>query len=92
MIFAQLIGIAKKVSKQFNSLYPNFKQESLINPEITTFITYGLGKTCYIGMELGSRYDIIKTDIRTNNTNKNSDLGSSGDSNSSSGSSGGGFR
>ena len=36
LIFAQLLGIADKVEEQFSKLYPQFKEQTRLNTDVTT--------------------------------------------------------
>ncbi len=78
LIFAQILGIADKVSEQFSKLYPDMNNLSNINTEFTTYAVYGMARSGYSAAH--NAYSAAHT----------SSSGSGGGSHG--GSSGGGFR
>lgn len=78
LIFAQILGIAKKVSEQFSKLYPEMNNLSNINTDFTTYAVYGMAHSGYSAAH--NAYSAAHT----------SSSGSGGGSHG--GSSGGGFR
>lgn len=78
LIFAQILGIAKKVSEQFSKLYPEMNNLSNINTDFTTYAVYGMARSGYSAAH--NAYSAAHT----------SSSGSGGGSHG--GSSGGGFR
>ena len=78
LIFAQILGIADKVSEQFSKLYPDMNSLSNINTEFTTYAVYGMARCGYSAAH--NAYSAAHT----------SSSGSGGGSHG--GSSGGGFR
>ena len=97
LIFAQLLGIADKVEKQFSKLYPNFNQETLLNTEITTIAVRSMAEICYEGVRAGAARDTIRASSGGDYSGSSRDSGGGGSSydsggSSSGGSSGGGFR
>ena len=97
LIFAQLLGIADKVEKQFSKLYPNFNRETLLNTEITTIAVRSTAEICYEGVRAGAARDTIRASSGGDYSGSSRDSGGGGSSydsggSSSGGSSGGGFR
>lgn len=93
LIFAQLLGIADKVQEQFNKLYPNLNQETLLDPQIATIAARSMAIICYESVRKGN----LKSSIRNNYSGSDVSSGGGGSSyssggGSSGGSSGGGFR
>lgn len=95
LIFAQLLGIAKKVEEQFSKLYPNFSQISNLDIDITTIAVRSMVEIGYKGIETGRHRAEMRSSHNYSGSSRDSGGGgssySSGGS-SSGGSSGGGFR
>lgn len=86
-MFAELLGIAKKVSEQFSKLYPSFQEQTMLNTDITIYAARNFASICYTSMQSGM----------TSYSSGGSYSGGGGSSfssggSSSGGSSGGGFR
>ncbi len=86
LIFAQLLGIASKVEEQFSKLYPNFKQETLVNSEIDIMVVNRLASDCYDGILAGE----VKSSKTHDYSGNDCSSGGGGSSYSSGGSSAGG--
>lgn len=89
LIYAQLLGIADKVEKQFSKLYPNFNQQTRLNTSLTTVAIRNIAYIGYKGYKAG----------RSSRTYSGGSCSSGGGGrsyssggHSSGGSSGGGFR
>lgn len=96
LIFANILGIADKVEEQFSKLYPNLKNESLLNTDFTTLAIRNMVEIGYKKYEKIEE-EKINSQERTRYSGDDRRSGSGGDSSSSGGSSsggssGGGFR
>lgn len=96
LIFAQLLGIADRVEVQFSKLYPQFKEESVINLDITTIAVRGMVDVGFRGITKG-REIAERRRARRDYSGYDRDSGGGGSSysgggSSAGGSSGGGFR
>ena len=96
LILAQLLGIADRVEVQFSKLYPQFKEESAFNLEITTIAIRGMVDVGFKGIQEGKDREERKRERRSY-SGSDRDSGGGGSSYSSGGSSaggssGGGFR
>lgn len=106
LIFAQLLGIAKKVEEQFSKIYPDFKELSKINLENTSSYTSTLSASIVTTLirETTRHERMVERQLRRearryshDYSGSDRDSGGGGDSyssggSSSGGSSGGGFR
>ena len=97
LIFAQLLGIADKVEKQFSKLYPSFNELTPLNMGVTTVVVRSMATTCYKGFYEGVKRAEVKTSSSHDYSGSSSSSGGGGSSfssggSSSGGSSGGGFR
>ncbi|MBE6157884.1 MAG: DUF2207 domain-containing protein [Firmicutes bacterium] len=90
LIFAQLLGIADKVSEQFSKLYPKFNEETLLNTDVNAMAAREMAHICYSGVQAG----IDRANMYSGSSSSSGGGGSSFSSggSSSGGSSGGGFR
>ena len=89
LIFAELLGIADKVEEQFSKIYPKFKEETLINPEISTIVARSMAEICYDNAYKGYERSLSSSDSY-DYSGSSRDSGSGGSSYSSGGSSAGG--
>lgn len=92
LIFANLLGIADKVSEQFSKIYPNFNQEASFDVDMGRMVAMSLANDTFRG------YDRGVAAARARDYSGGSSWGGGGGSSfssggsSSGGSSGGGFR
>ena len=92
LIFANLLGIADKVSEQFSKIYPNFNKEASFDVDMSTVVAMSLVNDTFRG------YDRGVAAARARDYSGGSSWGGGGGSSfssggsSSGGSSGGGFR
>ena len=86
LIFAMLLGIAKKVEKQFEKVYPQFASESAYNYDITT-VLYDFSASGYSGYTSS-----ISSSSSSSSSGGFGGSSSSSGGSSAGGSSGGGFR
>ena len=96
LIFAELLGIADKVSEQFNKLYPDYNSMTRINTKVTTHAIDNLASMGYQGFMVGLSREIQNKEndndsFFNNEYNGNiRDTGGGGSSYTSGGSSAGG--
>ena len=91
LIFAELLGIAEKVEKQFSKVYPDFNKVSKLDIENTTIAIRGIAEIGYNAIEAGRRRERASSSTSYRDSGGGGSSYSSGGE-SSGGSSGGGFR
>ena len=91
LIFAELLGIAEKVEKQFSKVYPDFNKVSKLDIENTTIAIRGIAEIGYNAIEAGRRRERASSSTSYRDSGGGGRSYSSGGE-SSGGSSGGGFR
>lgn len=94
LIFAQLLGIADKVEKQFKKLYPDFNEIAKIKTDVTTVAVRNMVDKGYKGFDSGKYKPDFWSSDYSGSSRSSGGGGSSYHSGGSSGggSSGGGFR
>ena len=100
LIFAQMMGIADKVSEQFSKLYPNFGEISILNFEGSSSAVRNISKMGWKAYEEGKELAMRRARTRSSSGSYSGSSRSSGGGGrsyssggrSSRGSSGGGFR
>ncbi len=96
LIFAELLGIADKVSEQFNKLYPDYNSMTRLNTKVTTHAIDSLASMGYQGFTIGLSKEIQNNGYDSDSFSSHDysgdsrDTGSGGSSYTSGGTSAGG--
>ena len=92
LIFANLLGIADKVSEQFSKIYPKFNEEASFDIDMSTTIAINIANTSFRGYDRGVAAARARDYSGGSSWSGGGGSSFSSGGSSSGGSSGGGFR